>query len=102
MIIRLRHIAPIATAVSVACLTSCETPSTPSSPAAETAAVDNGMAPRSIANHQMRYSDNHGSYTYTFFGDGRYRFASMSQNQTVADSRRAVTSTPSPRPENRS
>jgi hypothetical protein len=83
----LRLVAPLAAAVSAASLTSCETPAPATNPPAETATVDNGMAPRSIANHQMRYSDNHGSYTYTFFGDGRYRFASMSQNQTVADSR---------------
>jgi hypothetical protein len=34
----------------------------------------------------MHYRDNHGDYTYTFFADGRYRFAAMSQNRTVADS----------------
>ena len=34
----------------------------------------------------MYYRDNHGQNTYTFLADGRYRFASMSQNRTVADS----------------
>lgn len=39
------------------------------------------------AGAQMRYADNHGKYTYTFFSDGRYRFVAVSQNETMADSR---------------
>ena len=33
----------------------------------------------------MHYRDNHGNYTCTFFADGRYRFVTMSQNRTIAD-----------------
>jgi len=46
-----------------------------------------GMAPGALAGSQMKYADNHGRYVYTFLDDGRYRFASMSQNETMADSR---------------
>jgi len=45
------------------------------------------IAPPAIGGTQMKYADNHGRYVYTFFKDGRYRFAFMSQNETVADSR---------------
>jgi hypothetical protein len=49
--------------------------------------ADNGLAPLAIAGNQLHYRDNHGSYTYTFFSDGRYRFASVHQTGTSADSR---------------
>ena len=45
------------------------------------------LAMNTPAGAQMRYADNHGKYTYTFFPDGRYRFVAVSQNETMADSR---------------
>ena len=45
------------------------------------------MAPASLAGRQLKYSDNHGRNIYTFFPDGRYRFAWLSQNESLADSR---------------
>ena len=45
------------------------------------------LAMSTPAGAQMRYADNHGKYTYTFFPDGRYRFVAVSQNETMADSR---------------
>ncbi|HEX2750042.1 MAG TPA: hypothetical protein VHM91_18685 [Verrucomicrobiales bacterium] len=35
---------------------------------------------------RVRYQDNHGRYTITLFPGGRYRFVSISQNETMADS----------------
>lgn len=57
----------------------------PSVSAAELSGVDCVLS--TPAGTQMRYTDNHGKYTMTFFGDGRYRFVSVSQNETMADSR---------------
>ena len=37
------------------------------------------------ANTRIRYQDNHGRYTITLFPGGRYRFVSISQNETMAD-----------------
>jgi hypothetical protein len=37
------------------------------------------------ANTRVRYQDNHGRYTITLFPGGRYRFVSISQNETMAD-----------------
>jgi len=54
---------------------------------ANSSSPDHCMAPSALAGSQMKYADNHGHYVYTFFEDGRYRFASMSQNETMADSR---------------
>ncbi|HWB06006.1 MAG TPA: hypothetical protein VG796_23490 [Verrucomicrobiales bacterium] len=34
---------------------------------------------------RLRYQDNHGRYTITLFPGGRYRFVSISQNETMAD-----------------
>ena len=34
---------------------------------------------------RIRYQDNHGRYTVTLFPGGRYRFVSISQNETMAD-----------------
>jgi hypothetical protein len=45
------------------------------------------MAPASLADCQLKYSDNHGRNVYTFFPDGRYRFAWLSQNESLTDSR---------------
>ena len=45
------------------------------------------MTPLRIAGSQLHYRDNLGRYTYTFFADGRYRFASIHQSGTWADSR---------------
>lgn len=56
-----------------------------SASAAEPSGVDCILS--TPAETQMRYADNHGKYTMTFFGDGRYRFVSVSQNETMADSR---------------
>jgi hypothetical protein len=54
---------------------------------ANSSSPEHGMAPSALAGSQMKYADNHGRYAYTFFEDGRYRFAFMSQNETTADSR---------------
>jgi hypothetical protein len=50
-------------------------------------ATRGNMAPASLAGRQLKYSDNHGRNVYTFFPDGRYRFAWLSQNESLADSR---------------
>ena len=34
---------------------------------------------------RFRYQDNHGRYTVTLFPGGRYRFVSISQNESMAD-----------------
>ena len=52
-----------------------------------TRATRGNMAPASLAGSQLKYSDNHGRNFYTFFPDGRYRFAWLSQNESLADSR---------------
>ena len=52
-----------------------------------TRATRGNMAPASLAGCQLKYSDNHGRNIYTFFPDGRYRFAWLSQNESLADSR---------------
>ena len=52
-----------------------------------TRAACGNMAPASLAGSQLKYSDNHGRNIYTFFPDGRYRFAWLSQNESLADSR---------------
>jgi len=46
-----------------------------------------GLAPQSLAGSQLKYRDNHGRNIYTFFPDGRYRFASLSQNESLANYR---------------
>jgi len=45
------------------------------------------LAPQSLAGSQLRYRDNHGLNIYTFFPGGRYRYASLSQNESLADHR---------------
>jgi len=50
-------------------------------------ATRGNMAPASLAGCQLKYSDNHGRNIYTFFPDGRYRFAWLSQNESLAESR---------------
>ena len=52
-----------------------------------TRATRGHMAPASLAGSQLKYSDNHGRNIYTFFPDGRYRFAWLSQHESLADSR---------------
>jgi hypothetical protein len=52
-----------------------------------TRTVSGSMAPASLAGSQLKYRDNHGRNIYTFFSDGRYRFAWLSQNESLADSR---------------
>jgi hypothetical protein len=34
---------------------------------------------------RLRYQDNHGRYTITLFPNARYRFVSISQNESMAD-----------------
>ena len=50
----------------------------------------NGFAPSRIEGCQLRYTDNHGENFYTFFPGGRFRYATISQNRTQADSRSGV------------
>ncbi|MFM8982937.1 MAG: hypothetical protein ACKOLA_08535 [Spartobacteria bacterium] len=45
------------------------------------------LGPESIAGRQMEYADPHGVNIYTFFAGGRYRYATLSQNRSFADSR---------------
>jgi hypothetical protein len=49
--------------------------------------VNKRLAPLAIAGSQLHYRDNHDRYVYTFISDGRYRFASVHQSRTWADSR---------------
>lgn len=49
-----------------------------------------GFAPARIEGSQLRYKDNHGENFYTFFPGGRFRYATISQNRTQADSRSGV------------
>jgi hypothetical protein len=48
---------------------------------------DKRLAPLAIAGSQLHYRDNHDRYVHTFISDGRYRFASVHQSRTWADSR---------------
>ena len=48
---------------------------------------ENGPAPAQLAGRQLQFTDSHGINFYTFFADGRYRYATLSQNKTYADSR---------------
>jgi hypothetical protein len=45
------------------------------------------LAPDKIAGRQLEYTDSHGVNIYTFFTGGRYRYATLSQNRSYADSR---------------
>lgn len=45
------------------------------------------LAPESIAGRQFQYADPHGVNIYTFLTGGRYRYATLSQNRSYADSR---------------
>jgi len=45
------------------------------------------LAPVSIAGRQLEYVDPHGVNIYTFFTGCRYRYATLSQNRSYADSR---------------
>jgi hypothetical protein len=44
----------------------------------------------------LHYRDNHGSYPYTFFSDGRYRFASFIKAGLGRIAVRAATAISSP------
>ncbi len=75
-------------ATSAGLLVSCAVSDNPPKPGTSAAAaVENGLAPKIIAGSQLHYADNHGKNVYTFLTGGRFRFATMSQNQTTADSR---------------
>ena len=71
--------------LALALLCSCSTPSP--EPRKSHAASASGLAPQSLAGSQLKYRDNHGRNIYTFFPDGRYRYASLSQNESLADHR---------------
>lgn len=45
------------------------------------------LAPESIEGRQVEYADLHGINIYSFFTEGRYRYATLSKNRTFADSR---------------
>lgn len=45
------------------------------------------LAPDRIDDRQLKYTDPHGVNIYTFFSHGRFRYATLSQNQSHADSR---------------
>ena len=66
-------------------LCGCSSPST--EPRKNHAASASSLAPQSLAGSQLKYRDNHGRNIYTFFPDGRYRYASLSQNESLADHR---------------
>jgi hypothetical protein len=93
-------ILPWAAATLTAVLvTGCETdpngihpppPPTPTGPAGwpgQPQAQQAGSILRSPNGARIRYQDNHGTYTITLFPDGRYRHVSVSQNETLADTR---------------
>lgn len=72
-----------ATLLALALLCGCSTSSL--EPRKNHAASATGLAPQSLAGSQLKYRDNHGRNIYTFFPNGRYRYASLSQNESLAD-----------------
>lgn len=46
-----------------------------------------GFAPARLEGCRLRYTDNHGENFYTFLSGERFRYATISQNRTYADSR---------------
>lgn len=52
-----------------------------------TSGVTVATAPGVIEGRQLEYNDPHGVNIYTFFAEGRYRYATLSQNRSHADSR---------------
>ncbi len=73
--------------LALATLVSCAKDSSNTSPRKIPALSSNGLAPGSLAGFQLKSADNHGRNIYTFFPGGRYRFAWLSQNESLADSR---------------
>jgi hypothetical protein len=81
------HFLPIAAVLILALAGGCSRSISSASLEKNTRTVSGSMAPASLAGRQLKYRDNHGRNIYTFFSDGRYRFAWLSQNESLADSR---------------
>jgi len=81
------HFLPIAAVLILALMGGCSRSISSANLEKNTRVTRGNMAPPSLAGRQLKYSDNHGRNIYTFFPDGRYRFAWLSQNESLADSR---------------
>jgi hypothetical protein len=81
------HFLPIAAVLIFALMGGCSRSMSSANLEKNTRATRGNMAPASLAGRQLKYSDNHGCNIYTFFPGGRYRFAWLSQNESLADSR---------------
>jgi hypothetical protein len=81
------HFLPIVAVLILALMGGCSRSISSANLEKNTRATRGNMAPASLAGRQLKYSDNHGRNIYTFFPDGRYRFAWLSQNESLADSR---------------
>jgi len=81
------HFLPIAAVLVLALMGGCSRIISSANLEKNTRVTRGNMAPASLAGRQLKYSDNHGRNIYTFFPDGRYRFAWLSQNESLADSR---------------
>ena len=81
------HFLPIAVVLILTLTGGCSRSISSGNLEENTRATRGNMAPTSLAGCQLKYSDNHGRNIYTFFSDGRYRFAWLSQNESLADSR---------------
>jgi hypothetical protein len=82
-----KHFLPIAAVLILALAGGCSRSISSASLEKSTRSPRSNMAPASLAGSQLKYRDNHGRNIYTFFSDGRYRFAWLSQNESLADSR---------------
>jgi hypothetical protein len=71
--------------LALALVCGCSSPSP--EPRKNHEASASGLAPQSLAGNQLKYRDNHSRNIYTFFPDGRYRYASLSQNESFSDHR---------------
>jgi hypothetical protein len=81
------HFPPIAAVLILALMGGCSRSISSANLEKNTRAMRGNMAPASLAGRQLKYGDNHGRNIYTFFPDGRYRFAWLSQNESLTDSR---------------
>jgi hypothetical protein len=81
------HFLPIVAVLILVVTGGCSRSTSSSTLEKNTRATRGSIAPASLSGSQLKYSDNHGRNIYTFFPDGRYRFAWLSQNESLADSR---------------
>jgi hypothetical protein len=81
------HFLSIAAVLTLALMGGCSRGISSANLEKNTRATRGNMAPAFLAGSQLKYRDNQGRNIYTFFPDGRYRFAWLSQNESLADSR---------------